>query len=223
MCVARNYNVTETIQIARHGHGYSGSTVSWTQTAMKRSPIFVFTILSLSLTFAASAETTQSCRLTEADLAANAKLSFDDFDQRGTTPATARKLGERECYAEAARASEHYLLFGPDLEPKQRNVVVWHLGQYLASAGDEKTAAKVLAGTRRQINPVPEDGFDWNTYVVGTWAFLTKDRALLQDASKKLSAAPGERNGINARVLRGLERCFDRTYREAYGGACAQP
>jgi hypothetical protein len=222
MCAARNCNVTETIQIARYGHGYSGSTASWSQTAMKRGPIFAFTILSLSLSFAASAETTETCRLTEADLAANAKLSFDDFDQRGTTPATARKLGERKCYAEAARASEHYLLFGPELDAGKRAIVAWHMGQYLASAGDEKTAAKIIAGTRRYPNPVAEDLFDWNIYVVGTWAFLTKNRALLQDASKKLSAAPGDRNAITARVLRGLERCFDKLYDEAYGGACAK-
>jgi hypothetical protein len=49
MCTACNYNVTETIQIAQHGHGYFGSTVGWSQTAMKSGPIFVFTILSLSL------------------------------------------------------------------------------------------------------------------------------------------------------------------------------
>jgi hypothetical protein len=190
---------------------------------MKLGPILAFTILSLSQSFAANAETTEPCGLTEADLAANAKLSFDDFDQRGTTPATARKLGERECFAEAARASEHYLLFGPDLDESRRGIVAWHMGQYLANAGDEKTAAKVIAGTRRTVNPNPADQFDWNTYVVGTWAFLTRDRALLESSTAKLSAAPGERNAINAKVLRALNNCFNKTYREALSTCMKQP
>jgi hypothetical protein len=190
---------------------------------MKLGLILAFTILSLSQSFAANAETTEPCGLTEADLAANAKLSFDDFDQRGTTPATARKLGERQCYAEAARASEHYLLFGPELSESDRIVVAWHLGQYLATAGDEQAAARVLSATRRPTNPIPGDGFDWNTYVIGTWAFLTKDRDLLEASTKKLSAAPGERNAINARVLRALHSCYGKSYREALRDCIARP
>ena len=189
---------------------------------MKLSPTFVFTILSLSLNFAATAVAAESCELTEADRAANANLSFDDFDQRGTTPTTSRKLGERECYAEAARASEHYLLFGPLLDQHQRTVVTWHMGQYLALNGDEETAARILAATRRQ--PVnADDTLDWNTYVIGTWAFLTKDRNLLRTASQKLSSAPGVGNTMNARVLQGLEACFEKPYRDAYGTTACMP
>jgi hypothetical protein len=223
MCATGNYSVTEAIQIARRAHRYSGSIADWTKMPMKSRPTLAFLILSLALNFATKGNAAESCRLTEDDLAANTKLSFEDFDQHGTTPATSRKLGERDCLAEAARASEHYLLFGPELDASQRAIVAWHMAQYTASAGDEKTAAKIIAGTRRYPNPAPEDLFDWNTYVVGTWAFLTKDRALLQDASKKLSAAPGDRNAINAKVLRAFERCFDKTYREAYGACAKQP
>jgi len=189
---------------------------------MKRNPALVFTILSLSLNFTAIARAAEPCALTQADLAANAKLSFDDFDQRGATPATSRKLGERACYAEAARASEHYLLFGPLMDPYQRTVVAWHMGQHLALSGDEKAAAKILAATRRQ--PVnADDPLDWNTYVVGTWAFLTKDRDLLRAASQKLSATSGVGNAMNARVLQGLEACFEKSYRDAYGTDACMP
>ncbi len=157
------------------------------------------------------------CALTPADLNRNATLTFEQFDQLGTTPATARALGQRRCYAAAAKASEHYLLFGPELTEGERNVVAWHLGQYVASAGDEAAAAWVIATARRPSTP-EADGFDWNTYVVGTWAFLVKDRGLLEASHKKLTAAPGERNGINARALTNLMQCFDRPYAEASHG-----
>jgi hypothetical protein len=163
------------------------------------------------------------CRLTAEDLAANARLSFEDFDQRGTTPATARKLGERGCHAEAARATEDYLLNGPVLDDYQRNVVRWHLGQYLASAGNEQAAARVIASTRRPVDPQRPE-FDWNTYVTGVWAFLVRNRPLLEQASARLSAASGRANGLNARILGRLLRCFDQSYRQAIESqACAAP
>lgn len=115
----------------------------------------------------AEAPAAHACTLSLADLAANAALSFADFDQQGSTPSTARQLGNRKCYEQAARATEHYLVHGPMLDDYQRNVVRWHLGQYLASAGQESAAALVMAATRRAPDPARPD-FDWNSSVVGT-------------------------------------------------------
>lgn len=172
-------------------------------------------------TGSAEAPVAARCTLSKTDVAANSKLSFADFDQLGSTEATARRLGERKCYAEAARATEHYLVHGPILDDYQRNVVRWHLGQYLASAGDERAAAHIMASTRRVPDPARPD-FDWNSYVTGTWAFLVKDRALLAKSAATLAAAPDRENGMNARILRRLTTCFDRSYREAYEAeACA--
>lgn len=159
----------------------------------------------------------QGCQLGDSDLIANRRLSFEAFDQVGELPSTARALGERDCYAEAARASEDYLLHGPETTSRQREILAFHMGQYLATAGQEREAARVIATARTQNDPPQPDGFDWNTYVVGTWAFLTRDRALLEASHARLAAAPGERNAYNARALAGLVRCFGRPYREAYG------
>ena len=162
----------------------------------------------------------KACSLSAADMEANRRLTFEEFDQLGTTPSTGRALTLRGCYRQAVRATEDYLLFGPVLRKRERNVLTWHLGQDIASAGDEAAAAHVIATTIRY--PIAEpDQFDWNTYVRGTWAFLVKDRALLDRMAEQLSRAPGERNAINAAALRGLQACFDRPYREAYhGGRC---
>jgi hypothetical protein len=170
-------------------------------------------ILMASLTIGQAAEPT--CVVTSEQRDANRALSFLDFDQRGVTPQTARKLGERKCYAEAAAASEDYLLFGPDLTRREREVVSWHLAQYLASSGREAEAARVMATTRAEPEETP-DGFDWNTYVVGSYAFLAGDRAMLDDAVARLTAQGGARNLMNGRVLRRLQKCFGRPYLEAY-------
>lgn len=168
-----------------------------------------------ALALQAAPEAAVGCALTPENLVANRTLSFESFDQAGVTPWTARKLGERNCDAEAARASEDYLLHGPELTPYQRQVVSWHLGQYLAESGEERAAARVMATTIRNEEMTP-DNFDWNTYVRGTHAFLTKDRPALDAAVTALSAQEGMRNQINARALRRLQTCFERPYREAY-------
>lgn len=161
------------------------------------------------------------CELSQAAMKADEKLSFAAFDQEGATETTSRRLGERRCYPEAAKAAEHYLLHGPELTERQHNIATWHLGQYLALAGDEGAALKVIATSRRSATPEP-DGFDWNSYVLGSWAFLAKDRTALDQAYQRLSAAPGERNRLNGLVLQRFQRCFLKPYREAYEGpACA--
>lgn len=170
---------------------------------------------------ALAAPASSPCQLTAEERAANRTLSFADFDQRGATPSTARALDERGCEIEAAQATEDYLLFGPQVTEYQRNVLSWHLAQYLASAGREAEAAHVVATTRRLPTEEP-DGFDWNTYIIGTWSFLVKDRTGLDNAVTTLGAAPGVRNSMNAKVLRRLQKCFDRSYNDAYTSAdCA--
>jgi len=57
---------------------------------------------------------------------------------------------------------------------------------------------------------------DWTTYLVGTWAFLVKDRATLDAASSKMAAEPGDANRLDGAVLRGLQACFDKDYDTAY-------
>jgi hypothetical protein len=74
-----------------------------------------------------------------------------------------------------------------------------------------------MLAARRPSTASPEtDGFDWNTYVLGSWAFLIKDRETLNVAADHLSKGPGVRNHMNALVLRRLSNCFERPYVEAY-------
>lgn len=163
----------------------------------------------------------EGCTLTLEDKAANAKLSFDDFDQKATLASTGRKLMERGCADAAAEAWADYLIRGPIPLPNQQRVLLWHLGQALAIAGDEKNAARVMAATRKPDPSPPESGpLNWNDYVVGTWAFLVKDRLLLERMRDAVRASPGPGNKMNGDLLAAMARCFDRPYSEIFDPNC---
>ena len=164
----------------------------------------------------ASVPSSPQCKLSADDRLANRKLTVKDFDQQGTLPSTARALARRECFAEAVEANIDYLLHGPDLADHERNVVRFHTGQYLASSGKESEAALVIATTRRGTDP-RRPNFDWDGYVMGTYAFLTKDRRLLDAMAERLSSNPDFGSQMNAKVLRRFQRCFDQPYRIASG------
>ena len=151
---------------------------------------------------------------------ANAQLSFENFDQIGTLPSSWRRLAEAECNAEAADAILDYLINGPILTPSQHRVVLFHMGQTLALMGEERRAADfVVASKTTATTQVTKETLNWNDYVIGTWAFLTKDRALLIK-SRDVVLASGPRNTKNASLLEALERCFEKPYRIAYNVSC---
>lgn len=158
------------------------------------------------------------CRLTPTDKAANVQLSFNDFDQVGTSPATGRRLADRGCYIEAAEATEDYLVNGPVQKPSEQRVLLFHLAQQLALAGYVREAARFVGAAKNVEQEATS--LDWNSFVEGTWAFLVRDRAKLVAAREKLEASDRPGDKLNMRALAGLENCFGKSYREASGPAC---
>jgi hypothetical protein len=160
-----------------------------------------------------------ACNLTAADKAANAQLSFDDFDQKGVSPTTWRRLSNRGCEALAVEAAEDYLAHARFRAAQEQRDVMFHIGQSLGMIGKYDEAALMVAGSKAPAaEPLGE--LDWNTYVEGTWAFFKRDKAALTQAQQVLTAKPGKGNQINGSVLTGLLNCFDRPYGVAYGGTC---
>jgi hypothetical protein len=176
--------------------------------------LFATTLLLASVT-AAYADDGHFCHLTPEDKAANAKLSFDDFDQKGSLPSTWRALMHENCPGRAAEAADDYLVNGPALTPDQKSDVLFHEAQALAIMGDNAQASRLVAAAIMPDRGMHGD-LDWTTYLVGTWAFLVSNRTTLDTAAAKLANEPGEGNHVDANVLRGLSDCFDKDYDTAY-------
>lgn len=177
--------------------------------------------LVLMVSTSALAQQPGRCVLTNADRRANAALSFEDFDQKGVLPSTWRALSNDGCFDTASDAMESYLLDGPVTDQRERGDMSFHLGQTLALAGRTSEATVAMTAAAR-TGAAPDDDFDWHTYVVGTWAFLARDRERLEAAKRRLSSEPGRGNQINAAALSGLDACFDRPYVEAYQRPCRE-
>jgi len=155
-----------------------------------------------------------TCTLTPADKTANRLLTFQQFDQDGITPATWRRLQEAGCGAQALDAVDDYLANGPPQTPNHKSIILFHEAQTLGLMGREAEAARMVAAA------IPPDRVaggdpDWTTYLIGTWAFFTKDRAGLEQAEAAMAAEPGDGNRLDTNVLRGLLTCFDKPYAQA--------
>jgi hypothetical protein len=110
----------------------------------------------------------------------------------------------------------------------------FHIAQLKAFSGDYANAISFLKQSFRPKDVDPA----WNHYVSATIAFLSRDRAKLDDELvffKREQAENGSAytemalpNGkkvrvpypLNADVVEGLSNCFSKTYSEAYAGKC---
>lgn len=179
-------------------------------------------IILVTLTLTSFAHAKSQCEVNRNDFEENAKLSFSEFDQTGSKPKTSRVLGELKCYLSAAEVSERYLSMNLNLTTRERAIITWHMAQYLASVGKEKEAAQLMLATLtgKEIEASP-DNFDWNSYVIGTWAFIQKNHTLLEQSLSNLLNKGGQRNTMNSKVLQRFVNCFNSSYEESYANtAC---
>ena len=165
------------------------------------------------------------------DLEAMLALDRNAFDQ--DMDGGWRTLFDRGCYAEAAeliRAWRHE-------KRDHASILYTHEGQMRAYAGQ---AEQAIALSRLTYKPMDEDAnFGWNFYMDGTIAFLERDREGLDTAIARLEAVPrpqssartvdAQGNSVeiiwppNMNVLRAFEKCWERTYREAFEKDCITP
>ena len=165
------------------------------------------------------------------DLSAMLELDLDAFDQ--DMDGGWRPLALRGCEAEAAeliRAWRHE-------KRADNSILYWHEGQMRAFAGQTEQAVALFELTYK--SPAMDADFGWNHYVDGTIAFLRRDRQRLEDAIASLATVPQPEDLAitmpdgsvremdwppNMNVLRAFERCWDRSYAEAYGTTeCVAP
>ena len=136
------------------------------------------------------------------------------------------------CQREAAQLIADYKAQATDLEDWQLRMLHWHEGQLYAFEGESKRAIG-LFGESYEPNPKNKA---WNLYVTASIAFLNKDRFTFDNSYDELRDIPKPAhweemvknteetynytplwpNNIN--VFEAFDRCFEKTYSEAYSG-----
>jgi hypothetical protein len=153
------------------------------------------------------------------DLDAQLARPWREYEFDHQTPGGPMELGERGCYRAAAAVSRAYLARGPLLSVREQAITQLHMARNLAYAGDETAAAQAAASARRSDTRGDQEiPLDWNSYVQGLYAFLIKDRPLLEANRERLLARARdgyEGDAMNGRNLTALSTCFDRSYTEA--------
>lgn len=166
--------------------------------------IFLFSLISFSL------HAQEECKLTRRIVTENLKLSFNDFDQ--DMNGGFRKLANKGCYFEAANLIDIYNLHNKSrLEKWQVRASYWHAGQLYASA-NEYSIAKSRFLKSYKPNELPNDTFKWNTYVNATIAFIDGDKELLINYKDELLLATDPAMKPNLDMVKGMIKCFGRSY-----------
>lgn len=165
------------------------------------------------------------------DLEAMLALDRQAFDQDmdGGWRELANKDGCEIATAELIRAWRHK-------KRDHEGILYWHEGQMRAYGGQTAEAVALFQLTYKA--PEFDTDFGWNHYVSGTIAFLMGDREHLRQSIEGLKKVPqptvtmtrpdGTPANIkwppNLHVLEAFERCWGKSYKEAYGSeACAAP
>lgn len=158
---------------------------------------------SMSLSFGASASDCGALYLEHQKT--DMSLDFLAFDQ---SPKGFRALSEgADCYKQAGDLIEEYMKGHGDLLPLR-----WHLAQMRALAGDYRSA---IESARRAMQPAGGPPGHWNDYVLGTIAFLERNKEELVLRRNKVSEGATQADSANAKVLDRLTRNFEATYKDA--------
>ena len=159
-------------------------------------------------------------------------LDYEAFDQdfQGGWRAVSEQPGCMIAAAELIVEYNHQLISNGN---PVRKSLPWHAGQLYASEGETQKAISLF---KQSYAPVGNSK-SWNLYVDASIAFLEKDRAGFDQKFKELRDLPKPPNWEqsvkytqekwgytpqwpnNLNVFEAFDRCFEKTYSEAYG-AC---
>ncbi len=184
------------------------------------------------LAFAVAIAISPACVVDTAAMLALPSRQFDQTEGQGW-----RLVAAKGCDAAVADLIAAYR--AANLGDPLAATMIWHEGQMRANAGDYAAARPLFAAAR--LTRSPFNWFGWNDYVAATIAFLDRDRPALLAARARLAATPrpkthawtdpngtpiapptlatGEQWPANLPVVDALVRCFDRSYKAAYGSA----
>ena len=166
------------------------------------------------------------------DLETMLELDRQAFDQdmKGGWRPLAMKDGCEIAAAELIREWRHE-------KREHEGILYWHEAQMRAFAGQSAEAVALFQLTYKP--PEFDEDFGWNHYVSGSIAFLLRDRDHLRRSIEGLKSIPAPSEASvtrpdgtvvqlswppNLDVLEAFERCWEKSYSEAYATAeCRNP
>ncbi len=174
-------------------------------------------VIALLLLFSAAADASNCKALFKEHLQSDLTLPYSEFDQ--THGKGWRLLTDQNCDLEAAKLIERYI----EKNAASESSLIWHIAQARASAGKYRSAIKYA---KRSLSTPEKDAktkFRWNDYVLGTIAFLEKDKAALIKHRDVLDAEKDSHfgNKMNLKLLNSFIHYYDKSYKYALDHAQA--
>jgi hypothetical protein len=158
------------------------------------------------------------CSFGPAELQSELDKSVFQFDQ--DMNGGWRALDQKGCTLQAAILLDVYNLDDVRSEKKgdNRGALFFHAGQLYAMAGVPQVAIRRFYSS---LDP-GEDAekaqvLSWNAYVLATIGFLERNKEAVRFQREQIAIGPKtDGNKINLRVVDGLLKCWDQSYKGAY-------
>ena len=134
-------------------------------------------------------------------------LAYEAFDQ--TDGQGFRPLASAGCFKEGADLIEAYI---SKTQATQRSLR-WHIAQLRGQAGDYPAAIKAAKSVLSESEDFSQNPMRWNDYVLGTIAFLEKDKEkLILHRNKLVEGIEAYPNQVNLKALDALINNFNESY-----------
>jgi hypothetical protein len=161
--------------------------------------------------FSLAANASDCSVLLKKHLQSDLALSYSEFDQ--THGKGWRVLTDQKCHLEAAQLIERYI----EKNAATESSLVWHIAQARALAGKYKSAIKFARKSLATPEKAAQNKLRWNDYVLGTVAFLERDKDELIKRRDILEAEKNTHfgNEMNLKILDSFVRYFDKSYQYA--------
>jgi hypothetical protein len=161
---------------------------------------------------------TSGCSFGPAELQTELDKSVSRFDQ--DMNGGWRALDQRGCTLQAAMLLDVYNLDDVRSENKgdNRGALFFHAGQLYAMAGALRVAIRRFFSSLDPGEGAERDQvLSWNAYVLATIGFLKRDKESVRFQREQIAIGPKtDANKTNLRVVDGLLKCWDQSYKDAY-------
>jgi hypothetical protein len=168
-------------------------------------------IIALLFLFSTTANASNCKALLKQHLQSDLTLPYSEFDQ--THGKGWRILTDQNCNLEAAELIERYI----EKNAASESSLVWHIAQTRALAGKYRSAIKYAKRSLLTPEKDAKSKLRWNDYVLGTIAFLEKNKAALLKHRDVLEAEKESHfgNKMNLKLLNSFIHYYDKSYKYA--------